>query len=369
MTESADVRFMSRALELAERGIASTDPNPAVGCVIVSNGSIVGEGFTQRPGGNHAEIEALDAAGDGAVGATVYVSLEPCSHQGRTGPCAVRLIDAKVARVVYAVDDPNPAVAGDGAKALRAAGIDVVAPLLAEKAEAVNRGFFSRHRRRRPWIRLKMAASLDGRTALANGQSQWITGPEARRDVHRWRARSSAVMTGIGTVLADDPRLTARVDDADIDIVQPVHIVIDSNLRTPPDARLIDGGHGGAIVFAGADGIDGRRRERLLAAGARIETVNATPRCDLAAIAGRLAELELNEIWVEAGPTLAGAMVEADLVDEVILYLAPCLLGTDARGLFELEPLTTLDARRRLSVDRIDRFGEDIRLIARMTGG
>jgi diaminohydroxyphosphoribosylaminopyrimidine deaminase/5-amino-6-(5-phosphoribosylamino)uracil reductase len=372
MSDAADHAFMARALTLARRGIASTDPNPAVGCVIVSDGQIVGEGFTQRAGGNHAEIEALLAAGEKARGATVYVTLEPCSHKGRTGPCASALIEAGVGRVVFAIDDPNPAVAGGGEQLLAAAGIATESPLLAAAAEDVNRGYFSRHRVERPWVRCKMAASLDGRTALANGASQWITGEAARQDVHRWRARSSAVMTGIGTLLADDPTLNARWPKADVDVLQPKRVIVDSNLKTPPDARTLSVA-GDVVIFAGsaiaASGAGAKREAALIAAGAQIETVAADPHCDLLAVVRRLAELEVNDVWLESGPSLAGAMLTAGLVDELILYFAPSLLGCDARGLFNLPPLATLDDRIRLEIDDLRKIGEDLRIIARPVSG
>ena len=367
---SDDRGWMARALELGARGAASTDPNPAVGCVIVRDGRVVGEGYTQPAGGNHAEIEALAAAGAQAAGATVFVSLEPCAHTGRTGPCTRALIDARVARVVYAVDDPNPIVAGKGAEALRAAGIDVESPLLAAEAEAQNRGFFARMRKGRPWVRVKLAASLDGRTALANGKSQWLTGEAARRDVHAWRARSSAVMTGIGTVLADDPELTARTDGLGIRVLQPKRVVVDSKLRTPPAAKLFAARTGGEpIVFAGAEAAgDVSRRRELERAGARIESVAANPHCDLAEVVARLGVLEINSVWVEAGPTLSGALLGAGLVDELFIYYAPCLLGNSARGMFELPRLTSLDERYRLVVDDVLRIGDDFRVRARVEG-
>ena len=366
---SSDRGFMARALELGARGAASTDPNPAVGCVIVRDGRIVGEGFTQPAGGKHAEIEALAAAGAEALGATVFVSLEPCVHEGRTGPCTRALIDARVARVVYAVDDPNPLVAGKGAQALRAAGVDVESPLLAAEAEAQNRGFFARMRSGRPWIRVKLAASLDGRTALANGRSQWLTGEAARRDVHAWRARSSAVVTGIGTVLADDPELTARPEELGIRVLQPKRVIVDSTLRLPPAAKLLAvPGGGDVIVFAGAAAAREDRRRALERAGVRVETVAASPHCDLAEVVTRLGALEINSVWVEAGPTLSGALLSAGLVDELILYYAPCLLGNSARGMFELPLLTSLDERHGLVVDDVARIGDDLRIRARLEG-
>ena len=374
MITGDDHAFMARALALAERGAASTDPNPTVGCVIVDAGTVVGEGFTQRAGGPHAEIEALAAAGTRARGATVYVSLEPCAHTGRTGPCTTALVEAGVARVVYAVDDPNPEVAGRGRATLEAAGIAVASPLLAAEAERMNRGFFARMRRGRPWVRCKLAASLDGRTALANGQSQWITGAAARRDVHCWRAKSSAVMTGIGTVLADNPALTARPGDLGIDVLAPKRIVVDARLATPPTARVL-APDGEVIVFAvePQDAAARDRRRALEARGARVETVPAEAaaddaaalRCDLVAVAERLGRLGINSVWLESGPVLAGAMLARGLVDELVLYLAPSLLGSSARGLFELPPLESLDARYRLAFDDVRRIGEDLRIVAR----
>jgi len=368
MTEAGDHVHMARALQLAERGCASTDPNPAVGCVIVREGRVVGEGFTRPAGGNHAEVEALAAAAGEAAGATVYVSLEPCSHTGRTGPCTEALIAARVARVVYAVEDPNPAVAGRGASRLRQAGIEVESPLLAAEAEALNRGFFARMRRRRPWLRCKMAASLDGRTALANGASHWITGAAARGDVHRWRACSSAVMTGIGTVLADDPALTARPDAFTDEIRQPLRVIADSSLRTPPGARTL-GLDGQVVIFCSAQsGRGASRRQALERAGARIEPVAGGAGLDLAAVMSRLAALEVNSVWLEAGPTLAGAMLSGGLVDEVFLYLAPCLLGNAARGLFALPVFDSLDQRIALEIDDLRSVGDDLRIIARPVG-
>jgi diaminohydroxyphosphoribosylaminopyrimidine deaminase/5-amino-6-(5-phosphoribosylamino)uracil reductase len=363
MSDNADLVHMARAVALARRGAASAKPNPAVGCVIVKDGHVVGEGFTQRAGGNHAEIEALHAAGGFAAGATVYVSLEPCAHTGRTGPCAGALIAAGVERVVFALEDPNPVVAGEGRRLLEAAGIETMSPLQDVAAEDVNRGYFARWRRQRPWIRCKMAASLDGRTALLNGQSQWITGVAARDDVHRWRALAGAVMTGIGTVLADDPALTARWSDADIDVVQPLRVIVDSELKTPAAAKTLTL-DGQVVIFAGTGA--SAERERLLSkAGARIERVAADPHCDLKAVASRLAALAVNDVLLESGPRLAGAMLAAGLVDELVLYLAPSLLGCDALGLFELPSLTKLADRVQLTIVDLRMFGDDLRIIAR----
>lgn len=356
-----DHEFMARALRLAERGVCTTDPNPTVGCVLVANGRVVGEGFTQPAGGAHAERVALGAAGRAARGATAYVTLEPCSHTGRTSPCTDALIEAGVARVVCAMLDPNPLVSGKGARQLEQAGIAVETDLLASAAERINRGFFARMRRGRPWVRLKVAASLDGRTALANGESQWLTGEAARRDVHRWRARSSAVLTGIGTVLADDPALTARLDEAPREPLQPVRVIVDSRLRTPSGAKTL-ALPGRVLVFAGQS--DGPRADELAAAGAEIEAVPADPRCDLSAVLARLAALEVNSVWVEAGATLNGALLEAGLVDELVCYYAPQILGDTARGMFALAPLARLADRIELSIDDVRHIGSDLRIMA-----
>jgi diaminohydroxyphosphoribosylaminopyrimidine deaminase/5-amino-6-(5-phosphoribosylamino)uracil reductase len=362
--DARDYAYMARALQLAEHGRYNTDPNPAVGCVIVADGRVVAEGWTQPAAGPHAERVALAAAGDAARGATVYVSLEPCAHQGRNGPCTGALIDAGVRRVVCAVEDPNPMVAGKGIAALAAAGIDVACGVLEAPARQINRGHFARMSRGRPWLRLKLAASLDGRTALADGQSRWITGPAARRDVHRWRAASSAVMTGIGTLLADDPSLTARVDEPQARVAQPIRVVVDSKLRTPPRAKTLTL-PGRVLVFTSRD--DAAARRALRAAGAEIELVRAGPagRCDLEAVLARLAALEVNSIWVEAGPELNGALLGAGLIDELIVYLAPQILGDTARGMFSFEPLTDLEQRVNLELTELRHIGPDLRLILR----
>jgi diaminohydroxyphosphoribosylaminopyrimidine deaminase/5-amino-6-(5-phosphoribosylamino)uracil reductase len=371
MTAADDHAFMARALQLAALGIYSTDPNPSVGCVLVRDGQIVGEGFTAPAGGPHAEIVALRAAGAAAAGATAYVSLEPCSHQGRTGPCSGALIEAGVARVVCAVRDPNPLVDGGGMARLRQAGIAVESGLLEASAIEINRGYFARRQRQRPWLRLKIAASLDGRTALANGESQWITSAPARQDVHRWRARSSAVLTGSGTVLADDPALTARPEEPVGELRQPLRVIVDTKLVTPPGARTLT--LPGEVVIFTADA-GAAQAGALIAAGARLEQVSvaprrervdAEPRLDLAAVLARLAALEVNSVWVEAGPTLSGALLEAGLVDELIIYFAPQLLGDSARGMLTLTPLASLAERYELSVDDIRFVGRDLRLTAR----
>jgi len=356
-----DRQAMARALELAALGIESADPNPRVGCVIARGTQIVGEGWHARAGEAHAEAAALAAAGERAAGATAYVTLEPCSHVGRTPPCADALVAARVARVVFAVRDPNPRVNGGGAARLAAAGIDIASGLLEREASALNAGFLQRMRSGRPWLRLKTAASLDGRSALASGASRWITGEAARADVHDWRARSSAIVTGVGTVLADDPRLDVR---RPVPLARaPARVVIDSRLRTPPAARLFDAA-GQVIVLHAA----GEAAAAALAArGAHIERIvpvpgAATARVDLAGALHRLGELAMNELWVEAGPTLAGALLEARLVDEWLHYVAPKLLGPQAQPLAMLPALARLDEAREFEITEVVQLGADLRI-------
>jgi diaminohydroxyphosphoribosylaminopyrimidine deaminase/5-amino-6-(5-phosphoribosylamino)uracil reductase len=358
---STDHAYMARALRLAERGLYATTPNPRVGCVIVRNGEIVGEGYHERAGEPHAEPRALQRAGEHARGATVYVTLEPCSHHGRTPPCADALLEAGVGRVVAAMRDPNPLVAGQGLQRLRAAGVAVETGLCEEQARELNVGFVARMTRQRPWLRVKTAASLDGRTALANGQSQWITGEAARRDGHRWRARSCAVMVGIGTLLADNPRLTVR----DIKTPrQPLRVVIDRRLDIPLDARVLEGGNV-LIVTAHGERDKVRQLEEL---GARVLLLpNAEGKVDLGALMRELARRELNEVLVESGSRLSGALVHAGVVDELIVYLAPHLLGDSARGMFDLGELTALDQRIELTIRDVRRIDADLRVIARLT--
>lgn len=355
----ADVGYMRRALELAALGLNSTDPNPRVGCVLARDARIVGEGWHQRAGEAHAEAHALQAAGPASVGATAYVTLEPCGARGRVGPCAEALLAAGVTRVVYAAADPNPAKGGGGAR-LAAAGVRVECGLLEAEARALNPGFFKRHERGLPHVRVKLGASLDGRTALANGESRWITGPEARRDAQHFRARSSAVLTGIGTILGDDPALNVRLEGASR---QPLRVVLDSALRSPPGARIF-GRDGPSLVFGVRD--DAARRAALLGAGAQVEILaaDADGRVPLAAALRRLAALEMNEVWVEAGARLAGALFAAGLVDELVVYLAPCLLGSSARGLADLPALTRLDQRLALRFTDVCTIGDDLRVTA-----
>ena len=363
-----DIRFMARAIQLAGKGLNTTDPNPRVGCVIVAKGEIVGEGWHVWAGGPHAEIHALQVAGEAARGATAYVTLEPCCHQGRTAPCTQALIRAGVARVVSAMTDPNPQVAGAGLKQLAAAGIATQNGLLKGEAEALNPGFVMRMRARRPFVRCKLAMSVDGRTAMASGESRWITAAAARRDVHRLRARSSAIMTAIGTVLADDPALTARLGDEEGVVTrQPLRVVVDRQLRMPATARML-GLPGTTLVFTASN--DPLRRLALETAGAQIETVPSSARgVDLHAVLARLADREMNEVMVEAGPSLAGSLLAAGFIDELVIYMAPHLMGEKARGLFELPGLERMTDRIELEIHDIRAVGRDLRITAIVKGG
>ncbi len=354
-----DFRLMARALQLAERGLWTTSPNPRVGCVLVRDGAIVGEGWHEKAGEPHAEVHALRAAGDRAKGATAYVTLEPCSHHGRTPPCAEALISAGVARVVAAMSDPNPLVAGRGLALLQAAGIETACGLLENEARELNIGFVSRMTRGRPWLRLKAAASIDGKTALSNGVSQWITGPDARRDGHRWRARACAILTGIGTVRDDDPQLSVREVDTSR---QPLRVVVDSRLEIPLTARILQGG-GTLVVGAVANA---EKIEMLRSTGNLAEILpNAFGKVDLKALLELLAQRGINEVHAEAGFKLNGSLLNEGLVDELLLYQAPCLIGHVASGLFSLPELTTLDGKYRLKILDRRQIGEDTRLIAR----
>lgn len=362
---SDDRRHMARALQLAARGLTTAHPNPRVGCVIARGPEAIGEGWHHRAGGPHAEIEALadvGRKGGSARGATAYVTLEPCCHTGRTPPCTDALKAAGISRVVYAAGDPNPRVNGGGKNALAAAGIDVSGGLMAAVSEQLNAGFFKRMREGRPLIRSKIAATLDGRTALADGRSQWLTGPAARADVQRWRARSGAVLTGIGTVLADDPSLNVRVGDVAADEVdQPWRVILDSRGRTPKSARTL--ALPGKVLVLVAEGADREAVEGLRGRGVNVETVAASPGgVDLAAAFRRLAEREINEAWVEAGPALNGALLAAGLVDELIVYQAASILGNQARGMFDMAGLPDLASRPTFRLAELRRVGDDLRL-------
>ena len=357
---AVDHGMMARALQLAERGLWTTAPNPRVGCVLARDDKIVGEGWHEKAGEPHAEVNALRMAGDQARGATAYVTLEPCSHHGRTPPCAEALIAAGVTRVLAAMGDPNPLVAGQGLALLQAAGIATASGLLENEARELNIGFVSRMTRGRPWLRLKAAASLDGKTALNNGLSQWITGPEARRDGQRWRARACAILTGIGTVRDDDPQLSVR----DVETSrQPLRVVVDSQLEIALTARVLQGG--GALVVGAVENAE--KMALLRSTGNFVEILpNSTGKVDLQALLDLLAQRGINEVHAEAGFKLNGSLLREGLVDELLLYLAPCLIGHAASGLFNLPELTTLDDKHRLRIHDLRQIGEDIRLIARL---
>lgn len=346
-----DHAMMARALALAENGLYTTTPNPRVGCVVTKDEQIIGEGWHEKAGAPHAEMIALKNIKTTASGATVYVNLEPCNHQGRTPPCAPALIEAKVARVVAAMRDPNPQASGGGA-ALAAAGIRFEHGLMEEAARELNIGFVSRMARGRPWVRLKAATTLDGRSALADGTSQWITGPEARRDGHRWRARACAVLTGIGTVKADDPRLTVREVQT---TRQPLRVIVDSRLETPPSAKILEGEK--VLVFSGKPG--------TLKNAEVVALPNAGGKVDLPRMLEALAARGINELHVEAGFKLNGSLVREGCVDELLLYLNPSLLGDSAQGLLDLPAPASLEKRLKLRMLSLERLGVDLRILAR----
>lgn len=358
MLIAADSEWMASALHLAERGLYSTSPNPRVGCLLVKDRQLVAEGWHEKAGEPHAEVHALRVAGDAARGVTAYVTLEPCSHHGRTPPCADALIAAGVARVVVAMQDPNPLVAGQGIAKLQAAGIEVDSGLMEDSARALNAGFIKRMTQGMPLLRSKIAMSLDGRTALANGVSQWITGAAARRDGHHWRARSCAVLTGIGTILADDAQLTVREVAT---LRQPLRVVLDSQLRMPLRAKILQGGN--VLIYAAQR--DAAKIAQLENAGAKVEVLPAADaRVDLAACLQDLATRGCNEVLVEAGRSVNGALLQAGLVDELIVYMAPQLLGDMARGMAGLGELTQLDQRVNLQWQDVRQIGRDLRMLA-----
>lgn len=359
---------MQQALDLARQALFLSNPNPRVGCVLLStSGDVIGQGFTQQAGGPHAEVMALrDAAERGHTtdGATAYVTLEPCSHTGRTGPCCNALIDAGIAKVVCATTDPNPQVAGQGFGKLRAAGVSVELEEAAGPASReLNIGFFSRMVRGTPWVRMKAATSLDGVTALHNGQSQWITGPAARADGHAWRARACAVLTGIGTVLEDNPRLNVR----DVETVrQPKIVVVDSHLDMPLDAHVLKA-PSGCSIYTSSTNKD--KTEALQALGATVIALpNAQGKVDLAAMLRDLGSRDTNELHVEAGFKLNGSFLREGLVDELLLYLAPKLLGAGAMGMANFGPLNTLSQATVLEWQDVQRLGDDLRIVARVAG-
>ncbi|MDR3392625.1 MAG: bifunctional diaminohydroxyphosphoribosylaminopyrimidine deaminase/5-amino-6-(5-phosphoribosylamino)uracil reductase RibD [Sulfuriferula sp.] len=358
MWSADDYRYMAQALQLAERGLYTTSPNPRVGCVIVKNNIVIGAGWHQRAGEPHAEVLALRQAGESARGATAYVTLEPCGHFGRTPPCADALVNAGVAKVIAAMQDPNPEVAGSGLARLAAAGIKTSCGLLEQQARELNIGFIQRMTRARPWLRIKTASSLDGKIALSNGDSKWITAAAARLDVHRLRARSCAILTGIGTVLADDPQLNVR----DIETSrQPFKIVVDSHLRTPANARILQD-KGTIIAYTQADT---NRQQQLIDAGAELLQVQqGHGGVDLSALLTILAQRGVNEIMTEAGAHLNASLIAAGLADEWVMYMAPVLLGNTARGLFTLPEPVSVASRRVLNIQDIRQIGTDLRITA-----
>jgi diaminohydroxyphosphoribosylaminopyrimidine deaminase/5-amino-6-(5-phosphoribosylamino)uracil reductase len=361
MLAAADREFMRQALDLAARGLYTTTPNPRVGCLIVKDGAVVGTGWHEKAGMPHAEALALKAAGGRAHGATLYVNLEPCGHHGRTPPCVDAVVPAGVKRVVAAMQDPNPKVAGSGFAKLRAAGIEVESGVMEDEARELNIGFVSRMTRGRPWVRMKIAASLDGRTALANGKSQWITGEAARADGHRWRARSCAILTGHGTVRDDDPQLNVRGVDTPR---QPLKIVVDSRFETPLSARVLQDGK---TLIAGAV----KETDRIAALEkARADTViipNDRGKVELFKLMEELGRRELNEIHVEGGTKLNGSLLQAGVVDELLIYLAPSIIGDPGRGMFDLPELTELPQRKALAIRQVERVGTDLRILARLS--
>lgn len=358
-TESA---YMARALQLAARGLYTAHPNPMVGCVLVRGGDIVGEGWHKVSGEAHAEINALNSAGDKAAGATAYVTLEPCSHQGKTPPCAPALIEAGVAEVVIAMQDPFSRVRGNGRAALEAAGIVVRTGLMANSAAKLNAGFLSRVQRGWPYVRLKVGASLDGAIAMASGESQWITGPEARADVQRLRARSGAILTGIGTVLADDPALNVRHENLDTAGRQPLRAILDSGLRMPLTSGML-ARPGKTVVYC----IDDAGRQPLIDAGADVVKVKAdNAHVDVAAVLADLAAREINDVLVEAGPTVSGYLLSRKLVDELVIYQAPHIMGSETMSMFRTPEWTALSNRLSVEIADLRRVGQDIRITVRV---
>jgi diaminohydroxyphosphoribosylaminopyrimidine deaminase/5-amino-6-(5-phosphoribosylamino)uracil reductase len=359
---------MGRAIQLAKQGWYTTQPNPRVGCVVVKDGDIVAEGFHRRAGEPHAERNALAKAGDAAEGATAYVTLEPCCHQGRTPPCTQGLIEAGIKRVVAAMSDPNPKVAGQGFAQLKQAGIEVVTGIMQPQAEALNPGYLKRMKQGLPYVRCKMAMSLDGRTAMANGESQWITSSEAREDVHRLRAASNAILTGIGTLLADDPAMNVRLTKEalgireELQLPNPVRVVLDPNLETPPTAKMLKLPGPTLVVCSDENPTHGAALE---AAGAQVISVPGDQqRLDLTEVLQFLASQEINEVLLESGATLAGAMLEQGLIDELVIYQAPHLMGNSARGMFILPSIEKMSQRVALQISELRRIGPDIRITA-----
>lgn len=356
--------YMAKALQLAAKGLYTTQPNPRVGCVLVKNRHIIAEGWHRKAGEPHAEIHALNQAGNKAKGATAYVTLEPCSHHGRTPPCADALIKAGVAQVVIAMEDPNPQVSGEGVARLREAGIEVITGVLEAQARELNPGFIKRMSSGLPYVRIKLAMSLDGRTAMASGESQWITGPAARKDVQKLRARSSAVLTAMGTILADDPSLNVRIGGEELGLEipphQPMRVILDSQLTCPQDAKLFSLPGQTVILTCHTDPLS---RDYTHAEVVQLKESNG--RVDLHAAMQWLADQEINEVHVEAGSVLCGALLEAGLVDEIVIFMAPHLMGDQGKGLFHLPYIQGMDQRKDLNIIDIRMVGQDVRITAR----
>jgi diaminohydroxyphosphoribosylaminopyrimidine deaminase / 5-amino-6-(5-phosphoribosylamino)uracil reductase len=382
MFSIADHTYMTRALQLAELGMNTTTPNPRVGCVIVKDGKVIGEGAHLKAGEPHAEVFAIRQAGDQAKGATLYVTLEPCNHTGRTPPCSQAIVDAGIAKVIVAMQDPNPQVAGSGLAHLQAHNIEVASGLMQVQAEALNPGFISRMTKNKPFLRCKIAASLDGKTALNNGASQWITSEPARLDVQHWRARSCAILTGIGTVFADNPSMTVRTSSntpsplmgeaklgashrnggEGVAIRQPLRIVVDSQLQTPIDAKILQGGN---VLIAFASDTHNKSTE-LLKAGAELLCIpNEEGKVCLKTLLSHLAACEINEVLVEAGEGLNGALLAQNLIDELLIYYAPKLMGSAAKGMLALPALTAMQQVIDLQIIDMRQIGVDIRLRAK----
>lgn len=370
MFSQSDHAYMTLALRLAERGLYTTHPNPRVGCVIVKDQKIIGQGAHLKAGEPHAEVYALREAGADADGATAYVTLEPCSHHGRTPPCADALVKAGVARVVIAMLDPNPLVAGEGAKRLEAHGMQVEVGLMQKEAQALNPGFISRMVCKVPYVRSKIAASLDGKTALNNGKSQWITGEAARRDVQHWRAQSSAIITGVGTVLMDDPTMNTRLENVSR---QPLRIILDSHLRTPVTCKMLQSIEQASVLIVYAEnGHDTQARVAALeAAGAQLlslpNTESSNGQVDLNALLQYLAKAEINDVLLEAGQGLNGAFLNAGLIDEFIFYYAAKLMGSAARSMFGMPELVDMQQTAALQITDVRQFDQDIRIMAKPT--
>lgn len=360
--------WMHCAINLAKKGLYTTHPNPRVGCVLVKDGQMIGEGYHLKAGSAHAEVNAIASAQGQTKGCTAYVTLEPCSHHGKTGPCAQALIDAQIVRLVYGMQDPNPAVMGRGLKQLQAAGIEVIGPVLPEEAAALNPGFIKRMTEGLPFIRLKLAMSLDGRTAMASGESKWITGAEARFDVQTLRAQSDAIVTGIGSVILDDPSMTVRIDSDNQTVAantvrQPKRIIMDTSLAIPPEAKILSAA-GTSMIFYTPEQASEPATSLLKSNQLELVVAETTSegRIDLVTAMGKLADQEINEVLVETGAVLAGAFLQAGLVDEIVVYMATKLLGSNARPLFDL-PLDTMDQAVDLNLTSMEKMGADIKLV------